>query len=209
LSGYRTRGKVRGDAVGLYAGWVQDSDSRRGAYVDAWAQYARFDNEVQGDSLTKETYDARSRSASLEAGYAWRLHASDEGELYLQPQVQLVYTDITSDRVQEANGTLVEDDTAGGLQSRVGLRLFGNRIGAGNRVQPFLAINWLHSARAEVLRFNAERLDADLPDSRYEAQAGAQLQLGQRWLAWGDLRVQRGNNGYRDAAAQIGLRAAW
>ncbi|WP_152905620.1 autotransporter outer membrane beta-barrel domain-containing protein, partial [Stenotrophomonas maltophilia] len=47
------------------------------------------------------------------------------------------------------------------------------------------------------------------PENRYEVQAGAQLQLGQRWSAWGDLRVQRGDSGYRNHGAQVGLRAAW
>ena len=48
-----------------------------------------------------------------------------------------------------------------------------------------------------------------LPKDRYEAKAGASLQLGQRWTAWGDMGLQKGQGGYRDVAGQIGLRASW
>lgn len=209
ITGYGTKGKVRGDAIGLYGTWVQSAEDSAGLYVDGWLQYGRYDSEVRGDALAREKYDATTRAASLEAGYAWAFGASDRGTWYLQPQAQLTYTDYKGDTLQEANGTVVEDDRAGGLESRVGVRLFGNDNGTGNRVQPFLAVNWLYTDRGDAMRFDGERLDARLPTNRYEAQAGAQLRLGARWSAWGDMRVQRGDSGYKDVAGQIGLRRAW
>jgi len=50
---------------------------------------------------------------------------------------------------------------------------------------------------------------ATLPTNRYEAQAGAQLKLGLKWSAWGDMRVQRGDGGYKEVAGQLGLRRSW
>lgn len=209
ITGYGTRGKVKGDAVGLYGTWVQSAEDSAGLYVDGWLQYGRYDNRVQGDNLPRETYDATTRAASIEAGYGWAFANSDRGTWYLQPQAQVTYTDYKGDTLQEVNGTVVEDDRAGGFESRVGVRLFGHDNAAGNRVQPFLAVNWLYTERGDAMRFDGERLDARLPTNRYEAQAGAQLRLGQRWSAWGDLRVQRGDSGYKDAGAQLGLRRAW
>lgn len=209
ITGYGTRGKVKGDAVGLYGTWVQSAEDSSGLYVDGWLQYGRYDNRVQGNNLPRETYDATTRAASVEAGYGWAFANSDRGTWYLQPQAQLTYTDYKGDTLQEVNGTVVEDDRAGGFESRVGVRLFGHDNASGNRVQPFLAVNWLYTERGDAMRFDGERLDARLPTNRYEAQAGAQLRLGQRWSAWGDLRVQRGDSGYKDAGAQLGLRRAW
>lgn len=209
LSGYGTRGKVKGKSAGVYLGWVQDAQSSAGLYVDGWLQAARFDNEVQGEGIARETYDSRTRSASLEAGYAWAIRSSEASTLYLQPQAQLTWTDYDGDSLVENNGTTVEDDRGGGLNSRLGVRLFGQGTLQGNRVQPFLAANWLRGQRDEAMRFNSESLSAKTPENRYEVQAGAQLQLGQRWSAWGDLRVQRGDSGYRNHGAQVGLRAAW
>lgn len=209
ITGYGTKGKVRGDAIGLYGTWVQSAEDSTGLYVDGWLQYGRYDSDVRGDALARETYDATTRAASLEAGYAWALGTAEQGSWYLQPQAQLTYTDYKGDSLQEVNGTVVEDDRAGGLESRVGVRLFGNDNASGNRVQPFLAVNWLYTERGDAMRFDGERLDARLPTNRYEAQAGAQLRLGQNWSAWGDLRVQRGDSGYKDAGAQLGVRRAW
>ncbi len=209
ITGYGTRGKVKGDAVGLYGTWVQSVEDSAGLYVDGWLQYGRYDNRVQGNNLPRETYDATTRAASIEAGYGWAFANSGRGTWYLQPQAQLTYTDYKGDTLQEVNGTVVEDDRAGGFESRVGVRLFGHDNASGNRVQPFLAVNWLYTERGNAMRFDGERLDARLPTNRYEAQAGAQLRLGQRWSAWGDLRVQRGDSGYKDAGAQLGLRRAW
>ncbi|HEL3211356.1 TPA: autotransporter outer membrane beta-barrel domain-containing protein [Stenotrophomonas maltophilia] len=209
LSGYGTRGKVKGKSAGVYLGWVQDAQSSAGLYVDGWLQAARFDNEVQGEGIARETYDSRTRSASLEAGYAWAIRSTEASTLYLQPQAQLTWTDYDGDSLVENNGTTVEDGRGGGLNSRLGLRLFGQSTLQGNRVQPFLAANWLRGQRDEAMRFNSESLSAKTPENRYEVQAGAQLQLGQRWSAWGDLRVQRGDSGYRNHGAQVGLRAAW
>ena len=209
LSGYGTRGKVKGKSAGVYLGWVQDAQSSAGLYVDGWLQAARFDNEVQGEGIARETYDSRTRSASLEAGYAWAIRSSEASTLYLQPQAQLTWTDYDGDSLVENNGTTVEDGRGGGLNSRLGVRLFGQGTLQGNRVQPFLAANWLRGQRDASMRFNSESLNAKTPENRYEVQAGAQLQLGQRWSAWGDLRVQRGDSGYRNHGAQVGLRAAW
>ncbi|QGL72260.1 autotransporter outer membrane beta-barrel domain-containing protein [Stenotrophomonas maltophilia] len=209
LSGYGTRGKVKGKSAGVYLSWVQDAQSSAGLYVDGWLQAARFDNEVQGEGIARETYDSRTRSASLEAGYAWAIRSTEASRLYLQPQAQLTWTDYDGDSLVENNGTTVEDGRGGGLNSRLGLRLFGQSTLQGNRVQPFLAVNWLRGQRDEAMRFNSESLSAKTPENRYEVQAGAQLQLGQRWSAWGDLRVQRGDSGYRNHGAQVGLRAAW
>lgn len=209
ITGYGTRGKVKGDAVGLYGTWVQSAEDSSGLYVDGWLQYGRYDNRVQGDNLPRENYDATTRAASIEAGYGWAFANAERGTWYLQPQAQVTNTDYKGDTLQEVNGTVVEDDRAGGFESRVGVRLFGHDNASGNRVQPFLAVNWLYTERGDSMRFDGERLDARLPTNRYEAQAGAQLRLGQNWSAWGDLRVQRGDSGYKDAGAQLGLRRAW
>ncbi|MCU1091121.1 autotransporter outer membrane beta-barrel domain-containing protein [Stenotrophomonas maltophilia] len=209
LSGYGTRGRVKGKSAGVYLGWVQDAQNSGGLYVDGWVQAARFDNDVQGEGIAAETYDADVRSASLELGYAWAIRTREASTLYLQPQAQLTWTDYDSDSLVEDNGTRVEDGRSIGLNSRLGVRLFGQSTLRGNRVQPFLAVNWLRGQRDPSMRFNEELLSAKTPDSRYEMQAGAQLQLGQRWSAWGDLRVQRGDSGYRNHGAQVGLRAAW
>ncbi len=210
LTGYSARGKVEGQSVGLYASWLQDPAATIGLYVDTWAQYARFKNTVQGDALAKERYDSDAGSASVEAGYSFKVLDSASTAMFVEPQLQLTYTDFSADRHVETNGTVIDGSDAGGLTSRVGVRVFGHaNTAVGNRVQPFVAVNWIHGADDNSLRFDGERMEGGLPQDRYEAKAGAQLQLGQRWTAWGDMGLQRGQGGYRNVSGQIGLRASW
>lgn len=209
-TGYSAKGKVEGQAVGIYASWLQDPAQTTGLYVDAWAQYAQFKNTVQGDALTKERYDSDAKTASVETGYSFKLLDSSTTAMFLEPQLQLSYTDFSADNHTETNGTIIDGSDAGGLTSRVGVRLFGHaNSDIGNRVQPFVAVNWIHGADDNSLRFDGDRLEGGLPKDRYEAKAGASLQLGQRWTAWGDMGLQKGQGGYRDVAGQIGLRASW
>lgn len=210
LTGYTATGRVDGQAAGLYASWLQDPAQAAGLYVDGWVQHATFKNTVQGDALARERYDSRTTLASVEAGYSIPLLDSAGTAMFIEPQLQLTYADWHAGRHVEANGTLIDGSRRAGLTSRMGLRLFGHaNTSIGNRVQPFVALNWLHGRDDNNLRFNGERLQGGLPRDRYEAGAGAQLQLGRRWTGWGTLALQRGNSGYRQTAAQLGLRAAW
>ena len=209
-TGYSAKGKVEGQAIGVYVSWLQDPAQTTGLYVDGWAQYAQFKNTVQGDALAKERYDSDATTASVEAGYSFKVLDSATTAMFVEPQLQLSYTDFSADRHVETNGTVIDGSDAGGLTSRVGVRVFGHANSSiGNRVQPFVAVNWIHGADDNSLRFDGDRLEGGLPKDRYEAKAGASLQLGQRWTAWGDMGVQKGQGGYRDVAGQIGLRASW
>jgi len=209
LTGYTATGRVRGTALGVYGTWLQDAEGSHGAYVDANVQYGRFDNRVRGVGLEPEQYDSRTTSASLEAGYTFSVWQGASSQLYLQPQLQLSYAEFRADRHVEHNGTVIDRADAGGLNGRVGVRVFGGGIAAGSVVQPYLGVNWLRGSGTSALQFNGDTLGADVPRNRYEVQAGAELKLGQRWNAWGGLSVQRGDHGYRNAGGQVGLRMAW
>lgn len=210
LTHYRANGKVNGQVVGIYGQWRQTTDSDRGLYAGAALQHARFDNSVQGEALSRERYDSRSTTASVEAGYAFALVDSGARSVFVQPQLQLRYTAFDADAHTETNGTVIDGAVVGGLGSRVGVRVFGHANTAGlNRVQPSVAVNWIRESGDNRLRFDGDRVAGGLPRDRLAASAGAQVRLGSRWSAWGDMGWQRGNGGYREANASLGLRASW
>lgn len=209
LTGYSAKGRVRGNAAGVYGTWMQDADGTQGAYIDATLQYGRFDNRVQGIGLEPEHYDSRMASASLETGHTFTVWQGAASALYVQPQLQLSYVDFRADRHVETNGTVIDHADASGLSGRLGARVFGHGTAAGNVVQPYLGVNWLRGSGTSTLQFNGETLGAEVPRNRYEVQAGAEVKLGQRWGAWGGLSVQRGEQGYRNVSAQMGVRYAW
>lgn len=210
VTGRASEGRVEGNSLGLYGTWYQSAD-RTGLYVDAWAQYARFDNSVQGDALAREEYRSRTVTGSLEAGYATRLHTSGSGiALYLEPQLQVIHTDFDGDDVTEHNGTVVDRMTAGGTTSRLGARVYTRPIGhEHNRVQPFVAANWWSGGNAAGVALDGQYLHRDLPNDIFEAKAGAQLELGSGWSGWGQISHQSGSYGFKDVSAQMGVKLNW
>ena len=198
-------------------GYAQQTLNVRDADIRAFIQDAArvtgrtfiIDNRVQGIGLAPEHYDSRMATASLEAGYTFKMWQGTASALYVQPQLQLSHVDFRADRHVESNGTVVDHADAGGLSGRLGVRVFGHGTAAGNIVQPYLGVNWLRGSGTSTLQFNGDTLAADVPRNRYEVQAGAELRLGQRWGAWGGMSVQRGDHGYRNVGGQLGLRMAW
>ncbi|MGX9189023.1 autotransporter family protein [Stenotrophomonas sp. Ker107b] len=213
LTGYGAEGRVDGRALGVYGTWMQDAEDDDGLYIDGWVQAARFKNRVQGDALAREQYRSSALSASLEAGYAVRLHQTDNSGLYLEPQAQVIWTDyrMNGGQHQEVNGTIVKGAEAGGVQTRIGARLYGHSTAAtGNRVQPFMAVNWIRNGRdANAVWMGDQQLQGIVSKDVYEAKVGAQLQLSPRLTGWGELSTQRGDDGFRSVGGQMGVKYAW
>ncbi len=209
VSGYRASGRIRGNMVGLYATWLQDSADGEGAYVDGSLQYARFQNEIHGNGLDRERYDSGLARLSLEAGYTREILSISDASLYVRPNMQVSYARYSMGLHTEANATVVSNADAGGTSGRVGVRLLGRDFRANNQVQPYMGVNWLRSRGASRVAFNGQSVAAEVPRNRYEMQAGAEMRFGERVSAWGGLSLQRGEHRYRNTAAQIGLRMAW
>jgi len=210
VTGYTARGVVTGTSVGAYATWLQDARMQGGAYVDGWLQYGRFRNSVQGDGLQKERYDARNWSASAEAGYVLPLRRTAQRGIYLQPQLQVVHSRYDSDRVVEANGTVVEDRSGDETSTRLGLRLYSRGLSAAQgQVHPYVAVNWWSGGNGAGLAMDGERLQRQLPRDIYEAKAGVQVDLSGGWRGWGELSRRSGGMGFRDVGAQLGVSYTW
>lgn len=75
LTGYYARGKVKGEALGVYGTWRTGNavDPYAGFYVDGSVQRAQFRNRVEGVGLDAERYDSRGWQGAIETGYAFRV----------------------------------------------------------------------------------------------------------------------------------------
>lgn len=209
-SGYHATGRVHGSAAGVYASWQQTPGEATGPYLDAIAQYARFNNRVRGDILAEERYRSHATLGSLEAGYGLAVVDTPHTEITLQPQVQLTYSNLRQSRHVEQNGTWIDAVDSDGMGGRLGLRLSGQgRSASVNQVRPHLEVNWIRGAALQALRFDDEALEGGLPRNRHEVRGGVELMFGPRWNAWGSLTVQRGDADYRDTSAQVGVSANW
>lgn len=208
LTGYEASGRVDGNSVGVYGTWFADAAKPTGLYVDTWLQYGRYDNRVEGQALERETYKSDTLSVSVESGYAFELNNNGNYAVYLEPQAQAIYTRYSADRHVEANGTVVRAEEAGGLLTRLGARLYGHKVGAGNKVQPFLEANWWHGNRNNSVSMDDKRVTQNLPRNTFELKAGAQAELGKGWTAWGQAGVQLSSD-YQSVAGLVGVKYAW
>ncbi|MBK0055239.1 autotransporter outer membrane beta-barrel domain-containing protein [Stenotrophomonas sp. S39] len=212
LTGYYARGKVKGEALGLYGTWRggNGADPYAGFYVDGSVQRAQFRNRVEGIGLAGERYDSRAWQGAVETGYAFRVGGASNGGIYLEPQLQVGYSRWDGNNHTEANGTVVNAENADGLFGRAGLRLSGvTRWGNGTaEVQPYVAANWLHTRAESQIRMDDEVVDARIPRSRGEFSAGATIRYANGMGIWGGLSLQRAS-GYHQNAAQVGVSYSW
>jgi len=205
LTGYSAKGKVNGGALGLYSSWNTDT-----LYVDASVQRGQFRNRVQGEGLAEERYDSDIWQSSLEAGYRIGVGQIGNTTLHLQPELQLVYTDASIDRHEEANGTVVRSLGDSGLSGRAGLRLQGEgHSTAGASVSPYVVANWYRDGASNGMAFDDEALKASVPRNRYELNAGARVDFRSGLSAWGGLGVMRGDHGYRETTANLSVAYKW
>lgn len=216
MSDYRSKGSVRGYSAGLYATWFADDISKKGAYIDAWAQYSWFKNSVKGDELAYESYSAKGATVSLEAGYGFALNKSFglEAAKYtwiFQPQAQAIWMGVDHNAHTEANGSRIENDANNNIQTRLGFRTFirtqeKNSGPHGDDFEPFVEMNWIHNSKDFAVSMNGVKVEQDGARNLGEIKLGVNGNLNPAASVWGNVGVQLGDNGYNDTAVMVGLK---
>lgn len=216
VSDYRSKGSVRGYSAGLYATWFADDISKKGAYIDAWAQYSWFKNSVKGDELAYESYSAKGATVSLEAGYGFALNQSFglEAAKYtwiFQPQAQAIWMGVDHNAHTEANGSRIENDANNNIQTRLGFRTFirtqeKNSGPHGDDFEPFVEMNWIHNSKDFAVSMNGVKVEQDGARNLGEIKLGVNGNLNPAASVWGNVGVQLGDNGYNDTAVMVGLK---
>lgn len=216
VSDYRSKGSVRGYSAGLYATWFADDLSKKGTYIDAWAQYSWFKNSVKGDELAYESYSAKGATVSLEAGYGFALNKSFglEAAKYtwiFQPQAQAIWMGVDHNAHTEANGSRIENDANNNIQTRLGFRTFirtqeKNSGPHGDDFEPFVEMNWIHNSKDFAVSMNGVKVEQDGARNLGEIKLGVNGNLNPAASVWGNVGVQLGDNGYNDTAVMVGLK---
>ncbi|HGV3208582.1 TPA: autotransporter YcgH [Escherichia coli] len=199
VSDYRSKGSVRGYSAGLYATWFADDISKKGAYIDAWAQYSWFKNSVKGDELAYESYSAKGATVSLEAGYGFALNKSFglEAAKYtwiFQPQAQAIWMGVDHNAHTEANGSRIENDANNNIQTRLGFRSFirtqeKNSGPHGDDFEPFVEMNWIHNSKDFAVSMNGVKVEQDGARNLGEIKLGVNGNLNPAASVWGNVGV--------------------
>ncbi|MBJ9113321.1 intestinal colonization autotransporter adhesin MisL [Citrobacter sp. FDAARGOS_156] len=211
LTGYHSRGQVTGYSVGLYGTWYANDADKTGTYVDTWMLYNWFDNKVMGQEQATEKYKSSGITASVEAGYSFKLGENERNSYWLQPKAQVVWMDVQADSHREANGTRVKDNTDGNLMTRLGVKAFisgHNAIddGKSREFQPFVEANWIHNTQTTSVKMDDVSNDMRGTKNIGELKVGVEGQITPRLNVWSNVAQQVGDKGYSDTRGMLGVK---
>lgn len=211
VTGYSARSSLSGYSIGLYGSWLQDVEEKSGVYIDAWGQYNWFKNSIKGELLNGENYRSRGVTASLETGYSWEASRGTSQRYFIQPQAQLIWTDVQTDEHIESNGTRVSFSGKGNIQSRVGIRTFtkANNRSMGNTevhsLEPFTEVNWIHNSINSSALLDDIRVSKAGTRDLGEMKIGFESRIGQTASLKANITQQIGGAGYSNTQANIGF----
>lgn len=210
-SRYSSEGSLNGYTAGLYATWYQDVQSLNGLYVDTWAQYSELNAKVAGDELKQQSYDIHGVSASVESGYRQRVYQGVNGDVFITPQGQVIWSDMNADDATEANGTRIQSGGNGNLQTRLGVKL--SRSGVANKDKgthklftTYVEANWLYNShQANTI---LDDVEVEQAGSRHigEVKLGMEGQLNEQTHMWTQVAQQLGTKGYSETAVMVGVK---
>ncbi|WHP30418.1 autotransporter outer membrane beta-barrel domain-containing protein [Trabulsiella odontotermitis] len=218
-AGYGSDGRVSGYSAGLYGTWYQKDADKTGAYVDSWVQYNWFDSSVTAENRDSDEYKSKGLTASLEAGYtlkAGKFYGS-QGTLntwYIQPQAQVTWMGVEDDAHTRNDGTRIETEGDGNIQTRLGVRTYLNSHhkrddGKQREFQPFVEMNWIHNTEAFGVKMDGQRVSRDGARNLGEIRTGVEGKLNDRLSVWGNVGVQMGDKGYSDTQGILGVKYSW
>ncbi|TKU42281.1 autotransporter outer membrane beta-barrel domain-containing protein [Citrobacter sp. wls716] len=211
LTGYHSRGQVTGYSVGLYGTWYANDADKTGTYVDTWMLYNWFDSKVMGQEQATEKYKSSGITASVEAGYSFKLGENERNSYWLQPKAQVVWMDVQADSHREANGTRVKDNTDGNLMTRLGVKAFINGHnaiddGKSREFQPFVEANWIHNTQTTSVKMDDVSNDMRGTKNIGELKVGVEGQITPRLNVWSNVAQQIGDKGYSDTRGMLGVK---
>ncbi len=218
-AGYGSDGRTSGYSAGLYGTWYQNAVDSTGAYVDSWLLYNWFDNTVDADERESDSYDSKGLTASLEAGYTLKAgeFSGSQGSLntwYIQPQAQVTWMGVKSDTHTMRDGTRIETEGDGNIQTRLGVKTYLNSHhkrddGQQREFQPYVEVNWVHNTDAFGVKMDGVKISRDGARNLGEVRTGVEGKLNNRLSVWGNVGVQLGDKGYSDTQGMLGVKYSW
>lgn len=216
LTGYQAKSHVDGYSLGAYGTYYANQDDKTGLHVDTWAQYNWFNNRVNGDSQAEEKYDTRGITASVESGYTVLLNKTQSSKgntnhWYVQPKAQLTYLGVTMGKHTEHNGTRVKGEGENSIQTRLGVKLFGQGHATQHNLtarefQPFVEANWIYNSKATGTSMDGEKINQQGTRNIGEIKVGLEGSITTNTDMWFNIAQQVGKNSYSDTQGMLGVK---
>lgn len=193
--------------------WYQNAADKTGAYVDSWMLYNWFDNSVTADNRERDEYKSKGLTASMETGYTEGrgvLRQSGDAEHVVCAAPGEGDLDVKDDAHRRQDGTYVESQGDGNVQTRLGVKTYLNSHrmddGNGREFQPCVEVNWLHNTSDWGVRMDGTKVSRDGGRNLGEVRTGVEGKLKEYLSVWGYVGVQIGDKGYNDTQGMLGVK---
>ena len=168
LTDRESKTKINGYSLGLYGTWYAHPVEKRGAYIDSWVLWNKFNNKIDTPDQNQYKYDSSGITASIEAGGDYLISKNGKKDWWIQPQAQLIYQGVHADNFKDAQGVDINHGRDN-LQARMGVKTYLNIATNGNALtsyRPYVALNFIHNTNPYSVVIN---------DIRYENEGSANL----------------------------------
>lgn len=209
-SGYQSKGTVDGYSSGLYATWYQNAKTQEGVYADSWLQYNWLNASVNGEQLSSEDYGINGFSGSVESGYRQPVYHGENGDVFITPQAQLIWSGMRADDHTESNGTRVSSTDGNNLLSRLGMKISRDGVSSQDRTSgklftTYVEANWLHNTASNGVSLDGDNVTEAGTSNIGEVKLGVEGKLNNHLNVWSNVGQQIGGEGYSDLSAVIGM----
>lgn len=206
IKDYHSTGKSDGYSAGIYATWYDQDPTSGGLYIDSYAQYNWFRNQVNGHGLAQEKFNTQGHTLSIESGYGFVINKSKQATWTVEPQAQIIYGNSSSFNYTEDNGTRIHtNNDKGQIRSRLGVRLQAEVENA----KLFLTTNYWNQNKYTAVSMDGTEVHNNRAKNLFEVKTGVQYNINSKIQAFGQLNAVTGENSTRSYGGNVGIKYQW
>ena len=195
----RGNGELEGFSFALYSTWMGEN----GMFADIVTRLGHFSNEM---NVEGRKGDMDNRVFSLSGEYGWRFDLCKQ--FFLEPQVELAYTYVSSDDLQLGTAHYAFDNV-NSLVGRAGLVAgwnlpddMGNVYARASVLQQFMGDAKISGSNGNA--FNVQEIDGN--DTWMEYGIGANVKLTDKTYIWADVERTAGADVDEEWRGTVGIR---
>jgi len=195
----RGNGELEGFSFALYSTWMGEN----GMFADIVTRLGHFSNEMNVEGLKG---DMDNRVFSLSGEYGWRFDLCKQ--FFLEPQVELAYTYVSSDDLQ-LDTAHYEFDSVNSLTGRAGLVAGWNLPDDMGSVYARASVLQQFMGDAKIIGANGGKpitQEIDGNDTWMEYGIGANIKLTEKTYIWADVERTAGADLDEEWRGTVGLR---
>ena len=168
ISDRTSKTKIDGYSLGLYGTWYAHPVEKRGAYIDSWVLWNKFNNKIDTPDQNQYKFNSSGVTASIEMGGDYLINKNGKKNWWIQPQGQVIYQGVHAHNFKDAQGVDIYHGKDN-VQMRMGVKTYLNIPTNGNKLtsyRPYVALNFIH---------NTNPYSVVIDDVHYENEGSANL----------------------------------